>query len=169
MKQPNNMPDSFGPRLQTVTRISLRGFRRILVFGMLCGASHVLSAQTIKDSSSSGNSAASVSFSGAQSADLFTKEISASFQGVLEKDFVSVAANGEPAGFVNASPAGQPRNGTMWTRDAGTYLRELTLWSDYEHVTLLAHCLINLVDRNKDGFYSYPRYLRGDKKPPARN
>ena len=98
------------------------------------------------------------------SADLFTKEIEASFQGVLEKDFVSVPANGEPAGFVNASPAGQPWNGTMWTRDAGTYLRELTMWGDYEHAALLAHCLIQLVDRNRDGFYSYPRFFRGDKK-----
>lgn len=131
---------------------------------VLFGASHALSAQAAAGSAAPGSRVASLSFSGSSSADLFTKEIEASFQGVLEKDFVSVPANGEPAGFVNASPAGQPWNGTMWTRDAGTYLRELTMWGDYEHAALLAHCLIQLVDRNRDGFYSYPRFFRGDKK-----
>ena len=125
---------------------------------------HTSFAQTAVRSNSPAGHVASLSFSGTQSAVLFTKEIDASFQGVLDKDFVSVPSNGEPAGFVNASPAGQPWNGTMWTRDAGTYLRELTMWGDYEHAALLAHCLIQLVDRNKDGFYSYPRYFRGGKK-----
>lgn len=145
-------------------RLFLSTSRWIIVPAVLFGASHASSAQTIADSAAPDGRVASLSFSGASSAVLFTKEIEASFQGVLQKDFVPVPANGEPAGFVNASPAGQPWNGTMWTRDAGTYLRELTMWGDYEHAALLAHCLIQLVDRNKDGFYSYPRFFRGDKK-----
>lgn len=137
---------------------------RIAALVVLFGAFQTSFAQARDHSISSSDRVASLSFSGAPSAVLFSKEIETSFQGVLEKDFVSVPTNGEPAGFVNASPAGQPWNGTMWTRDAGTYLRELTMWGDYEHASLLAHCLIQLVDRNKDGFYSYPRYFRGDKK-----
>ncbi|HEX5284219.1 MAG TPA: hypothetical protein VFW30_08875 [Bryocella sp.] len=131
---------------------------------MLLGASHALSAQSGADAATANGDFASLSFSGSSSAVLFTKEIEASFHGVLDKDFVPVATNSQPAGFVNASPAGQPWNGTMWTRDAGTYLRELTMWGDYKDATLLAHCLIQLVDRNKDGFYSYPRFFRGNKK-----
>jgi len=137
---------------------------QIVALALFCGSLHPVFAQAVLDPTSSSSRAASLSFSGTSSAVLFTKEIQASFQGVLEKDFVPVAADGEPAGFVNTSPAGQPWNGTMWTRDAGTYLRELTMWGDYAHAALLAHCLIELVDRNKDGFYSYPRYFRGDKK-----
>ena len=67
----------------------------------------------------------SLRFFGAPTADLFTREIEESFKGVLQKDFVDEARDGLPAGFVNASPAGQPWAGTMWTRDSGTYMREL--------------------------------------------
>jgi len=165
MRQANIAPaSSFLLMPMRVRRVFLKSFRWTLALLVLCGATHALSAQTVSDSAALSDPVASLSFSGSSSAVLFTKEIQASFQGVLEKNFVSVADNGEPPGFVNASPAGQPWNGTMWTRDAGTYLRELTMWGDYEHAALLAHCLIQLVDRNKDGFYSYPRYFRGDKK-----
>jgi hypothetical protein len=129
----------------------------ILALAILFSASHTSSGQQM-------DSVGSLSFSGNSSAVLFTKEIQASFQGVQEKDFVATPANDEPAGFINASPAGQPWYGTMWTRDAGTYLRELTMWGDYADAKLLTHCLIQLVDRNRDGFYSYPRYFRGSKK-----
>ena len=45
----------------------------------------------------------SLQFSGSPNAELFTRELDASFQGVLKKNFVSVARDGFPAGFVNAS------------------------------------------------------------------
>lgn len=134
----------------------------LLLLGALLSSSRASSAQAA--AALPGDHAASLSFSGNPSAVLFSKEIAASFQGALQKDFVSVAANGQPAGFVNASPAGQAWSGTMWSRDGGTFLRELTMWGDYQHATLLAHCLIQLVDRNKQGFYAFPRYFRGDKK-----
>lgn len=155
------MPIPFSVRHE-IQQALLSRFRWTVALPLLFSAAPIACAQP--SAASPNGEAASLSFSGDSSAVLFTKEIEASFQGVLEKDFVSVGANGEPGGFVNASPAGQPWNGTMWTRDAGTYLRELTMWGDYEHATLLAHCLIQLVDRNKDGFYSYPRYFRGDEK-----
>jgi hypothetical protein len=88
-------------------------FALAMFFGHFRGSS----AQTPVAAAPSNDRVASLSFSGPYGADLFTKEIEASFQRVLEKDFVSVPANGEPAGFVNASPAEQPWNGTMWTRD----------------------------------------------------
>jgi hypothetical protein len=107
---------------------------------------------------------ATLEFHGSPTADLFTRELEDSLHGVLDKDFVAVSANGVPAGFVNASPQGQPWYGTMWTRDAGTYLRELTMRGHFRQASLLAHCLMSLVETNSDGYFFYPRYFRGGKK-----
>jgi hypothetical protein len=103
----------------------------------------------------------SLRFSGSPDAELFTRELDASFQGVLEKNFVSVAGNGFPAGFVNASLPGFPWAGTMWTRDGGTFMRELVMHGYLRHASLLAECLIHLVEKNLNGFYSFPEYFKG--------
>ena len=105
----------------------------------------------------------SLRFSGSVVADRFTRELQESFDGVLQRNFVTSSGNGFPAGFVNASVAGHPWAGTMWTRDAGTYMRELVMRGYYAHASLLAECLIDLVEKNPDGFYSFPRYFRGAK------
>jgi hypothetical protein len=103
----------------------------------------------------------SLRFYGARPADLFSRELQESFEGVLQLNFVPQAANGFPAGFVGASPHGQGWGNTMWTRDAGTYLRELVMRGYYRHAVLLTECFIGLVEKNADGFYSFPRYFRG--------
>lgn len=100
-------------------------------------------------------------FYGSRSADLFTREVADSFQGVLEDSFYPVARDGFPAGFVSASLPGFPWAGTMWTRDAGTFLRELVMRGYYQHASLLAECLMHLVEKNSDGYYAFPRYFRG--------
>jgi len=105
-----------------------------------------------------------IRFWGAQAADLFTRELDESFKGVLRTNYVAEAGNGFPAGFVHASVPGKPWNGTMWTRDGGTFMRELTMWGYYEHAALLAQCLIDLVQKNEEGFYSFPEYFKGDAK-----
>src|SRR5579864_531331 len=61
-----------------------------------------------------GDQPASLRFFGSPDAELFTKELDASFQGVLQNNFVASAGNGLPAGFVNASLPGFPWAGTMW-------------------------------------------------------
>jgi hypothetical protein len=104
----------------------------------------------------------SLRFFGAEAADLFTKEVDASYRGVLRKSYFAESAGGYPAGFVRASPPGQGWAETFWTRDGGTFMRELTLWGNFEHAALTADCLINLVTRNADGFYSFPEYFKGD-------
>jgi hypothetical protein len=141
--------------------MKVRAVVAIGVLSALWAAAYGALAQEPSMSGLQGDPQASLRFSGTPSAELFSREIEASFDGVLEKDFVSSAADGEPAGFVNASPKGQPWAGTMWTRDSGTYLRELTMRGYYAHASLLADCLMNLVDKNADGFYSYPRFFRG--------
>jgi hypothetical protein len=103
-------------------------------------------------------------FYGASSADLFTREIDASFKGVLDENFYSTAKDGFPAGFISASAPGMPWGGTMWTRDAGTFLRELVMRGYYQHAALIAECLMHLVEKNQDGFYTFPRYFKGSKR-----
>ncbi len=97
-----------------------------------------------------------VEFEGSDSAILFSKEVTESFQGVLERDFVSHSDDKFPAGFLNASPLGQPWYGTMWTRDAGTFMRELVYWGYYQHACQVAQCIMDFVGTNSDGFISFP-------------
>ncbi len=103
-------------------------------------------------------------FYGSRDADLFTREVAQSFQGVLDKNFYSQVRDGFPAGFISASLPGFPWAGTMWTRDAGTFLRELVMRGYYQHASLLAECLMQMVEKNRDGFYSFPRYFRGSAR-----
>jgi len=98
-------------------------------------------------------------FSGSKTADLFTKEVNESFKGVLERSYVSQPDGKFPPGFVNASPPLQPWSGTMWTRDAGAFLRELVDWGYYNHACQTASCLMDFVGTNKEGFISFPRYF----------
>lgn len=105
----------------------------------------------------------SLRFFGSPDAELFTKELDASFQGVLQKNFVQAAENGFPAGFVNASLPGFPWAGTMWSRDGGTFMRELVMRGYYQHAALLAECLMKLVEKNSEGFYAFPRYFKASQ------
>ena len=100
-----------------------------------------------------------IEFFGSDSASLFTKEVSESFKGTLERDYVSDSDGKFPLGFVNASPSSQPWYGTMWTRDAGTFMRELVFWGYYEHACQVAQCIMDYVSTNSNGYVSFPRYL----------
>ena len=100
-----------------------------------------------------------ITFLGSKTATLFTKEIKKSFAGVLARDYVSKPGGKFPPGCLNASPAGQPWYGTMWTRDAGTFMRELVFWGYYAHACQVAQCVMNLVGTNRHGFIAMPRYF----------
>jgi hypothetical protein len=56
---------------------------------------------------------------------------------VLHESFYPQAHNGFPAGIISASAIGLLCAGTMWTRDAGTLLRELVVRGYYSTL----HCL----------------------------
>lgn len=107
--------------------------------------------------------AVSLRFFGSPTADLFTKELDESFQGVLDKSFYAEPGGGHPAGFISASLPGFPWAGTMWSRDGGTFMRELVMRGYYRHASLLAECLMHLVDKNQSGFYSFPEYFKGSE------
>ncbi len=94
-------------------------------------------------------------FHGSETADLFTQEIHASLDGVLTRNMVSNECD-QDAGFVHASIDGRPWTGTMWTRDAGVFLRELALWGYIKEACMVARQLIRLVEPNEDGFFTFP-------------
>lgn len=100
-----------------------------------------------------------LAFFGSDDADLFTKEVNESFKGALALDYVSQPGGKFPPGFLNASPPSQPWYGTMWTRDAGTCMRELVYWGYYAHACQVAQCVMDFVGTNSDGFIAFPRYL----------
>src|SRR5580698_490532 len=100
-----------------------------------------------------------LTFFGSDSADLFTKELNESFKGALALDYVSDPNGKFPLGFLNASPPSQPWYGTMWTRDAGTCMRELVYWGYYEHACQVAQCVMDFVGTNSDGFVAFPRLI----------
>jgi hypothetical protein len=133
----------------------------ILVVTMLCMPVVVNPEERGAYGSLQNDQPVSLRFFGSASADLFTRELEESFRGVLEKNFVGVAGNGVPAGFVNASLPGFPWAGTMWTRDGGTFMRELVMHGYYEHAALLAECLTKLVQKNQQGYYVFPMYFKG--------
>ncbi|HTV41293.1 MAG TPA: hypothetical protein VMF08_12000 [Candidatus Sulfotelmatobacter sp.] len=98
-------------------------------------------------------------FFGPKGAGCFTEEISNSFQGVLALNYVSHPQAGFPGGFLNASPPSQPWSGTMWTRDAGAFLRELVFWGYYQHASQVSQCLMDFAGTNQAGFIGFPRYF----------
>jgi hypothetical protein len=100
-----------------------------------------------------------LTFFGSDAADLFSKEVNESFKGALALDYIPEPDGKFPAGFLNASPAGQPWYGTMWTRDAGTFMRELVSWGYYEHACQVAQCVMDSVGTNSDGFIAFPRLI----------
>lgn len=147
-------------------RIAARCFMLIVAVAAGLTATGLATGQTAA-SSLKDDQAVSLRFFGPPAADLFTRELDESFQGVLDKNFVAQAGNGFPAGFVNASLPGFPWAGTMWTRDGGTFMRELVMRGYYQHAVLLAECLMDLVRKNEQGYYAFPEYYKGLQPAPG--
>ncbi|HOS03589.1 MAG TPA: hypothetical protein PKZ01_10955 [Candidatus Hydrogenedentes bacterium] len=105
------------------------------------------------------SSPGSLRFWGTRTAELFSREVSESFSGVLERNYYS-RFEGDHAGFVSASIDDRPWTGAMWTRDTGVFLRELVQWGYLEHACLTTKCLIRLVRENSEGFFTFPEYFQ---------
>jgi hypothetical protein len=97
-------------------------------------------------------------FYGDSSAYLYSRELKESMEGILKYNFVTDDTV-FPAGFVHASPVPQGWSGTCWTRDGGTFLRELVKWNYLNHACIMARCLMKMVARNESGYYSFPQYF----------
>ncbi len=104
-----------------------------------------------------------LTFEGSYTATLFSKEIAASLEGVLRKNYFG-PLNTHSVGFVQASVDGRGWTNTMWTRDAGVFLRELIHWGYFGHACMTAECLIDYVEKNEEGFNCFPEhFIRGEK------
>ncbi len=109
--------------------------------------------------SSTSSKPARLSFASSQAADLFTREVEESFQGVLTRNLIDDPGN-PMHGFVSASIDGRPWTDTMWTRDAGVFLRELVLWGKLEQAVAVAERLIDLVRPNAEGYCTFPMFFK---------
>jgi hypothetical protein len=89
-------------------------------------------------------------FFGSPEAELFTRELDESLEGVLTHNLYP-AGSVEP-GFASASAPGRVCEGQCWTRDAGTLLRELVQWGYLGQASMEAQALIRLVRPNAAGF-----------------
>ena len=105
-----------------------------------------------------GDEPAKLKFSGPEAAELFSREIEESFQAVLRKNY-KIDSRPFMPGYVTASVDGRPWHQTMWSRDGGTFLRELVMWGCIRHACLTADCLIRLVQKNDEGYYTFPEYF----------
>jgi hypothetical protein len=99
-------------------------------------------------------------FRGTPNAELFSRIVNESLAGTLQYNIVREPTATEPTGFVHASPPGQSWSGTCWTRDAGTFLRELTFWGAEQEMRMVANALMDLVGVNVQGFRTYPEYFK---------
>ena len=99
-----------------------------------------------------------LNFYGSHAAELFSREVEESTNGVIEHLMVT-DENDPDRGFTPVSLPGYPWDDTMWSRDAGTFLRELVLWGKIHEAKLLCGSLIDLVGKNEEGYYMYPVYF----------
>jgi len=102
---------------------------------------------------------ARLEFFGSSSAETFSREIAESFQGVLTRNMITDPTDAN-LGFVSASIDDRPWYDTMWTRDAGVFLRELVQWGYLEHACLLAEELVKLVQPGVEGYQTFPEYFK---------
>ena len=106
------------------------------------------------------NQAGELNFGGPPAAALLARQVRESMLGVLSQTFTTAPGGRFPVGFVQASVEPRYWWETMWTRDAGTFLRELVHFGWLEHACLNAACLMEMVEHNAEGFISYPRYFK---------
>lgn len=112
------------------------------------------------------------SVKGVEIAKTFSRQVNASFAGVLDRSYVypgpryrDGTKSEYPQGTIHSAPRHTGHWKTMWTRDVGTFFRELVLWGYLEHAKLTASTLIDLVAKNKEGYHTYPEQL--GKTPSA--
>src|SRR5581483_12472419 len=87
----------------------------LMLSASVCAAAASSSAAGATGSAEAGRSHATVTFSGNSDAELYTREVAESLQGVLQYNYVSEGST-YPVGFVRASPDPQPWHKTFWTR-----------------------------------------------------
>jgi hypothetical protein len=73
----------------------------------------------------------------------------------MTKNLVSIKGSLD-RGIFSASFDGRSWTGTIWTRDAGVFLRELALWGYCDQACWVVKQLIRLVQSDSHGNYTFP-------------
>lgn len=106
----------------------------------------------------------SITFKGCDEAEWFSKELQHSFQGVLSKNYISDRQD-SLFGSVTASVDGRPWSDTIWSRDAGTFLRELVHYGCFEEAKGVLQSLLKHIDVNESGYLTFPDWVKlGERK-----
>lgn len=100
-----------------------------------------------------------LTFAGSPTADLYTLEVNTSLRNAWKYDCNAGAPL--PAGYCQASPTGQLWAGSFWSRDGGTFTRELILSGRYSAAKTVLQVLLKDAQLNAQGFYSFPEYYQG--------
>lgn len=104
-----------------------------------------------------------LTFKGSIVAELFSSELEKSLKGTIDLMLIKDETRSD-CGFIPASLPGYFWDDTMWTRDAGTYLRELVNWGYIKEASLIVSALLRYVDKNDDGYYLFPRFFYANDK-----
>ena len=94
-----------------------------------------------------------LNFFGNKTAEDFSRVLNESFDGMMKYLFVT-DKNNPLYGYCRQAFDGYEWSDSMWTRDMGTLLRELTLYGETEYAAALAVQLIKRVGVNGEGYYS---------------
>ncbi len=113
----------------------------------------------MSETSAKSETPAVLEFSGCEEALLFTREIQASYEGVLARNRITDPAS-ISAGAFTASIDGRPWHDTVWFRDNAAMLRELIHWGRFDTAKALVAALRTLVVPNAEGFWTCPMYTR---------
>jgi hypothetical protein len=102
---------------------------------------------------------ATLQFSGpAPEAALFSRQVSESWAGVLERNFFPEATHVPainqtlPAGYVSTSIPGKPWQYSLWPRDTSGFLREAVAWGDMSLARQNAAAIMQLAAHCSGGF-----------------
>ncbi|MCD9025039.1 hypothetical protein [Cohnella silvisoli] len=101
---------------------------------------------------------AKLQFQGSEAAEHFSRQLEESFLGIVRKNLIADPAQG-PVGFVAASVDGRYWSDTMWSRDQGTFMRELIHYGEFELAKAAWQASVDHVALNREGYYSFPMYV----------
>ena len=147
-------------KCRAIRRSDAKSVRGVIVLAFLCATLAAAAQPAARSFDLSADRPGTLVFFGSEMATLFSKEVNESYQGVLKLNFVAPGDASCPAGFLRASPVPQGWSDSFWTRDGGTFMRELTQWGYYEHACTVANCLMQFAGTNKEGYVVFPEYFR---------
>jgi len=108
------------------------------------------------------NHSVKLAFFGNSEAEHFTAIIRENIDGIF-RNLLCMDKNSDMYGYCYEALPGYSWRDSMWSRDFGTFLRELAFLGYTEEACAIAECLMKRVGRNADGYKMFPRYFAPDE------